>query len=728
MVTQGETPDHTLAEPAPAATAEEAVQPPEHERQLVAWWLEQMKAAEHRWRDVFKQMRRNQQLAKDGADEAWVKGQNFVVPILNRHINQAVAQLYAKNPTAVAKRKRKLLYSVWDETPESYQQAMLSYQTAQMVLANPEVQKMGALTGQPVSAEMILAQQDPQALAILAEVEQVKQHNILLDRMGKTMELLWRYFTDEQAAGFKAQMKAVVRRAKVTKVGYVKLCFQRALQPSPEIGAEIDDATSMVASMEALATRAAEGKIEPDSPRAGELDALARDLTQREELVVREGPVFDFPRSDEILVDPACRQLKTFAGARWIAHYFDMTPERVLEVYKVDIKAGGYTPRSETERGPDERTDESKARGEEGKTLCRVYEIQDRKNGQFLTIAEGYPTFLRPPAEPDVRIERFFTVFPLVFNEIEHAKEIYPPSDVELAVHIQDEYNRSRQGLREHRRANRPYWVTPAGALEKQDKDRLGNHDSHEVIEVKGLKPGQPVDQILQRGPTTPIDPAQYDVSTIFQDMLRTVGSQDAQFGATGGATATESSIAESNRNVMVADNVDDLDELLTDLARATGQLMLFELGPDIVKEICGPAAVWPEQRPTREEIAKELQLEIRAGSSGRPNQAADLAKWERATPLLLQVPGINPRVVVERIGELLEIDIQELYAEGMPSLTALNAMAGRPTTQPMGGDPQSDPAAQGPRGAANAPAGPGPSDNGQPQFAASQGSALTPM
>ena len=171
----------------------------------------------------------------------------------------------------------------------------------------------------------------------------------------------------------------------------------------------------------------------------------------------------------------------------------------------------------------------------------------------------------------------------------------------------------------------------------------------------------------------------------------------------------------------MVADNVDDLDDMLTELARATGQLMLFEMSPDTVKEIAGPGAVWPEQRPSREDIAKELHLEIKAGSSGRPNQAADMAKWERATPLLLQVPGINPRIVAEKICTLLEIDIKEIYVEGAPSITAMNAMAG--SAQPMaGGDPAQEPNAQGPQGENNAPQGPGSQPGGQPQFAGPQG------
>jgi hypothetical protein len=47
--------------------------------------------------------------------------------------------------------------------------------------------------------------------------------------------------------------------------------------------------------------------------------------------------------------------------------------------------------------------------------------------------------------------------------------------------------------------------------------------------------------------------------------------------------------------------------------------------------------------------MAKELWLEVKAGSSGRPNAAADAAKFERVYPLLVQVPGITREVAGEK-------------------------------------------------------------------------------
>ena len=151
-----------------------------------------------------------------------------------------------------------------------------------------------------------------------------------------------------------------------------------------------------------------------------------------------------------------------------------------------------------------------------------------------------------------------------------------------------------------------------------------------------------------------------------------------------------------------MASNVDDLDDMLSELARSTGQLMLLELTPETVTKIVGPGSIWPEF--SREQVAEELFLEVRVGSSGRPNKAAELANLERAAPTILQIPGISPvwfaKQVLERLDET-GLDIEEAIIEGIPSMIAQNQLMGNP--EPATGDPASDPSQQGSQGAANA-------------------------
>src|SRR5690606_34048623 len=118
-------------------------------------------------------------------------------------------------------------------------------------------------------------------------------------------------------------------------------------------------------------------------------------------------------------------------------------------------------------------------------------------------------------------------------------------------------------------------------------------------------------------------------------------GDQQANLGPTSGATATESAIAENSRSSGLSSETDELDDFLTMLARACGQLLLLEMSAETVKRIAGPGAVWPEF--SRQEVADEIYLEILAGSSGRPNRQLRINAIERTGNILVQVPGIRP-------------------------------------------------------------------------------------
>lgn len=647
---------------------------PDSEKALISQWEKKIVDARVYWdkKKVWKEIKENMQFAARGADEIWLKDGKYVVPILPRHINISVGALYARNPTATAKRRPYLGYKLWDERPDSLQAAM---QTA--------------------------ALGDPGAMAIIQEVLAVRSHNLMMDRMARTLEILFAYYVNEQSANFKQQLKAAVRRTKVCKVSFVKLGYQRILEKRPEITAQIEDVTSKIAAMQATLEDISEGEVDDYDARMAELKFNLLDLQSQESLLVREGLIFDFPRANEITIDPNCRHLKSFSGAEWISHDFDMTPAKIEEIYEVDV---GSSYKQYKTDGTCYADKDSKG----DKTVGKVHEVYHKRDRLVFTICEGYSGWLKPPAAPDLKIERFYPLFPLVFNEVELDDNIYPASDVEQAKHIQLEFNRKREAIRQHRIAAKPWYVEGIG-LEEKDKEKISNHDEHEVVTLASLAPGQDVNKLLQRGPTAPIDPNLYETSTDFDDLQHVVGSQEADLGGTSGSTATESSIAENSRSVSNADNVDDLDEMLTELARAAGQVLLTECSKETVIEIVGPGAVWPDMPETREQVAKDLELEIQAGSTGRPNQALELANIERATPLLVQLPGINPLPIGKKYAFLLGFEPTELISENVPSIQALNALVAKAANQPSTGNPATDPSAQGPQGANNTP---GPQQN----------------
>lgn len=662
--------------PAPAPMSAESENPPaevsESRAALVAQWNDRIREAKKHWEKVTKAMRTSQDFAMYGADKKWRESGAYTVPILPRYINQTVSQLYAKNPKAIFKRRQRLQYKLWDGRSDSLKAAM-------------DMAQMG----------------EPSSMELIQEVLAVRQRNLMLDRMGQTLQFLFEYYLGEQGRNYKQQIKSAVRRVKTCKVAWIKLGYQRMLEPRPEASAQIEDVTSKIANIEATLAEVSEGEIDDDSPKLEELKLNLADLQRDQFIVAREGIVLDFPKADQIIVDPECTHLKSLTGAGWVAHEFELTPEGVEKIWKVDIGTDF--------KAYDKSGKPAKPGGNEG-SRARVYEVFDKENLQTFVVCEGHKDFIKEPATPDVYMERFWPVFPIVFNEVEHYDEIYPLSDVEQAKDIQNEYNRSREALREHRIAARPYWVE-GGGMEDEEKKKLSNHASHEVVSVPTLGTERKIEDVLQRGPTAPIDPNLYELESHFTDLMRVIGYQEAQLGGVSGSTATESSIAQQAQTAAQGDNIDDLDEVLTELARAAGQVLLLNVDKQTVLEIVGEGAVWPDSPESREEAAKELYLEVEAGSSGRPNKAAELANMERAVPMLQMLPGVNPTPIAKKYLDLLDIDVEDAISENVPSITAINAIVSKMGAAPGAaggaaptGDAQTDPNAQAAAGAQNAP------------------------
>lgn len=662
-----------------AAAKPEKVEPSEEVKKLVALWTKRVKDGEEHAKPAFDRIRRNMEVARLGADKAWVASDKYTVPIVLRHINQSVATLYAKNPQPQAKRRKRLEYQIWDGTLSSLQAAKQSADS---------------------NAQMGLPP-DPQGVAMLQEIMSVKQQNQMLDRVGKTLEYLFSYYTSEEEPNFIIQMKQLVRRTKVCGVSYMWLDFQRLMEPQPEVSARIEDTVSKIERVKVLMKQLADDEIQEGSAELAELQSNLADLQNDEYIILREGPVVGFPAATEIVLDPKTRQIRGLVGTGWVAYRRHFTPDEAQEVYGVDL-GKDFKPYYSDGKGGTRTADAGETARDD--SIACFWEVWHKKNKQTFVICDGYKDFIVAPATPKCMSSRFWPLYPLVFNDVEVDPEekgaVYPLSDIEILAHPQKEYNRARETLRQHRIANTPQWVAPTGALEDKDKQNLGSADAHILIELNGLQNGQKVDEILQRKPTQAIDVALYDVNGVMQDVERSIGGAQENIGGNSNGTATSSSIAESSRSVAAESNVNDLDECLSELAAGMSEIMLLELSAETVTKIVGPGAVWPQM--TAQDVAEQIYLDIKAGSSGKPNRAAELANMERGLPLLLQLPGVNPTPLAEKYASLLEIEIEDLIIEGIPSITAMNALAGR-QVQPGTGDPATDPNAQGAEGGQNA-------------------------
>jgi hypothetical protein len=695
-----------MAQPPKAPGVKIERDPPEPEparAALIEAWSERIKRAKTHWKPSFDRMRADQEFCRGRQWSKDKKDDRYIANLTLRLVQQRTAYLYAKNPKAVVKRRKRIENTVWDGTQAQLQEIA---QTAQMGMQNPQVMM------DPAMQPMI-----QQTMAIGQDALQVKETTDEIDKVGQTLELVYAYQVDSQLPPFKIMMKNLVRRTVTTGVGYVKLGFQRVMAASPDIEKRIADTASRLAEIERISADLADDVIDENEKEAEQLRLMVQDLKQTQDHVVHEGLTFDYPSATAIIPDPKTTFLPQFVGADWVCEEYILNPAEIQKIYGKDVSKkfnaynrpdGGFDIQSFVTRRL------SGDPGDDGKNGCAcVWEIYSKVDGLVYVVCDGYPDFLREPGAPEIPLERFWPWFVLTFNQVDTDDDIYPPSDVALVRDQQTEYNRARQGLREHRVAARPKTLVSAGALDEDDLEKLGSHPNNAVLEIAGLQPGQKVQDLLQSWAGPGIDPNLYEVEPIYKDILRATGIQEANLGGTSDATATQAQIAESSRMTSMGANIDDLTDLLDSLAESGGQVLLMNITPETAQRIAGKGAVWPKL--TRQEINDEIWLEIEAGSMGRPDQAAEVQRAEKIFPLLMQIPGINPEFLARELLKRLDddLDLNQAFLPAMPSMVALNmAKPAAPGAGPVQG------AAQGPAGGGNGAQPPGQAGSPPPDLA----------
>ena len=427
-------------------------------RALVTKITKSVTEAKTKWKPTFEKMRkdlkyvRHQRLDETSADP------RARVNIVQRHVANKVATLYAKNPKFVAEAKKRMEFALWDGSPDAIKGMLAELQSTP--------------PGVPPS---------PMTQTLLADIQQGVARKKMLTSVGKTLEIVMDWSVKEQSPAFKPRAKRLVRRTITTGVGYLKIGYQRQLTKRPDVEAKLADITDRLSQLERLQNDQEDDKIDDYSAEAEELKLTQAQLESEDEQVIREGLVLDFPHSTRIIPDPCTKELVGWVGAGWVAEEFMMTAPEVQEVYGVDLKsAGGYTGYKMGAYGSTTKSDNK------DKLAC-VWEVYHRKDGMIYVVCDGYPDFLKVPAPPNVTVEQFIPIYPLVFNEAENEDELFPPSDLEYLRPIQDEINRKREAIRQHRIAARPFYIGQKGKFSEEDVIDLNTVGDHEIIFLNAL-------------------------------------------------------------------------------------------------------------------------------------------------------------------------------------------------------------------------------------------------
>ena len=413
--------------------------------------------------------------------------------------------------------------------------------------------------------------------------------------------------------------------------------------------------------------------------------------------------VFDFIPPTSLIPDPSCRCLKGFVGAHWLVHQLILPLDYVNSFFETDVKVSGDAAKQYVEDTDKEEAVQQEGEKEDArpKKVC-LWHVWDLDTKSHFFIVHGHKGYMQEPEPMEPQVRGFWPVAALTFNDCEVVEgqkaTIFPPSDVEMMRHPQKEWNRSRDGLRAHRKAKAPKWLVPKGVLSEDDLAKIQNGEPCEALEMESVTKSDDITKILMPFPHEPIDPAVYDTKVLADDLMFSVGTQEANLGpAKPNVTATTSSISEQSRMTTSSSNVDDLDDFLSALARMGGEMLLREMSPQSVQRIVGPGGAWPQAN--RADFLNSIYLETVAASSGRPNKAMELQNARELGPLLIQA-GANPMFLVREFVKRLDdrLDPDEAFPLVGPQPGAGGPQHGGPPPKPRqqsskpGGPPPSQP------------------------------------
>lgn len=468
----------------------------------------------------------------------------------------------------------------------------------------------------------------------------------------------------------KAARKAV-RSILSTAEGWVKANLFSDKEPQPETDKALNDAKETLARLHAQLKLLEDPQDkDPDQIQAEieEKEALIDELKQKLEVAVNKFLAIDFVRTERMQVSLDVEAIEDYKEADWIADESFVLEEDALERFPrlstEDIKlAKKYyqtEPKSLTTRELDnvlpqgtitaenaQAFTSTTSQGEDTPPFLRVVELWDRRDKHIRTMIDGVKKWAKEPYTPPYPTKRFYPYFYFAFYEVDGQRHAQSLSW--RLYKLQDEYSTTRSNFRLTRERSIPGILFNATLLDTNEAKKLTEAKHQEYTALRPANPDTPMANLFAPKPVQGIDPRLYDPTFILNDMERLSGVQEALSSAINGPgnprTATEANIQQAGTNARTTSDRDNLEEFLNDLAEATAQQALQALTVQEVQRMAGPKAFWPGPDPQSnnpgmnvEDLFTLVEVNIEAGSTGKPKAPVDQQSWATLLPIIRQM------------------------------------------------------------------------------------------
>jgi len=475
--------------------------------------------------------------------------------------------------------------------------------------------------------------------------------------------------------------KKWVRAALSVGMGWLKGTFLTQQRPAPQLDQELSTYTDQLERIQAEQKALTEDQNGNDlEARKLAIQEAIVGLNARKQKQTRYGLMCDFVRSEDVQVSLDVSDITEYTEAEWVSvDLYVMTnslKSRFPRLTEDDIKAAAkYYQRNVPLKGDGEEQvlgDSSTDPGQysttapdgqgvgpsgssKAQSFAKVIEIWDRKNQLVRTVVDGVKKWAVEPYPPPQATERFYPLFGLWFYPVDGQR--HPQSLSWRLRKLQDEYSSTRSAQTLTRKRSIPGIIVNAGGLDPDEMKKLTEGVHGEFIALQGTA-GAPVANLFAQKPQPTYNPQLYDTEPTLSDMERISGvqealSQSAGAGSNEPKTATEAQIQQQGFQSRTGNDRDQLESGLDELALYTAECSVQECPLSWVQRVAGQNAFWlgpndaPEPDPLTgqpgepkpgmdvEDLLTMVEVEIDAGTTGKPNTAADKANWATILPLL---------------------------------------------------------------------------------------------
>lgn len=470
----------------------------------------------------------------------------------------------------------------------------------------------------------------------------------------------------------KPEFRAAVKDMLILGIGFLKTGWRYVEE---EVDRDEDDVESEFqtqryqADEHAAANPGAAGELPTDDEIRASIADTHFQVTEDRPFVERVSP-FD------IYVDPEATSLR---DARWIAQRVirDIEDVRNDERYKASARR---TVKADAELSEDYRRDRRNRDGRASRVT--VWEFYDLKAGTMCVFSELCEDYLVDPVDQPYAFGHPF----VMLSDYEVPEQFYPMGELEAVEDLQQELNKVRSQMMNHRkRFHRKYLYDPRAFNKTAVGKLMSDVDGEAVAVNEGVPLGEAV---LPINPPQ-LDPMIYQESEqIERDINQISGVNEYMRGGDQEIrrTATEASIIQDAANSRAADKLAKVEAVYAIVARHLVQLAQQYMSEDAVARIekRNGQPFWFHFKS--DDIQGEFDFEVEAGSTQPQNETfrrQTAMQMLQAFGPMIQLGIINPQELVRHVLQ---------FGFGVKDPSRFLMQGGPPGAAPPGADPNADP------------------------------------